>query len=721
MITDEVIAVVELVRNSYDADATKVTVDLINVTKKKGMIVISDDGHGMTLEILHSAWMEPARENKVTDDGQRPRTKRFKRMPMGEKGVGRFSVDKLGLRLEVITRHCDFRQDGEVINLSDTEAVLLVEGRQFEAGKYLDEVECKWILRPPEVFEGMSHGTVLSISDLRSEWTRDLVEKTQLGLSRLSSPIDESKDFEVVFKTNDFPELSQRVRNPLLAIAPWYLDADVGRNGVMKYSYRGIDGEEQGIVDLRKSSGRFKSVSGDDELREPLCGPFRMRLFAFEKEKGLAKRFGLDKEKLELLAALCGVSVYRDGFRVWPYGETGNDWLLFDKRRVQNPGGVLGNDRVIGYVAISRAQNPFLRDKTNREGLIEEGLAFGDLRELATTISNFLGAKRQMAMPGKPRSMAKATKAKTDIQDNADKINSRALQIGVKIEEAKSAAGKGDTEGATKAIGDAQMEIKEIADAIVEIKTGTEQLMGEFTLSDEQIQNLIALSGIGMSAERMTHEVIGAAMKAKELLKESEKMVMSGKADIMIVKKNLEGAGTQLEVVIEAMKQMEPLYYSRRKSVEPLDVGEVAVQMGRFFNNTLKDQKISLKVEGGESKLKVDMGRGNLMQVFNNLFDNSIYWLTMETANKNKKIEIRVIGKERKVIFADNGPGVAKYIEDHIFEPFVTAKNDGRGLGLYIVRDILQTNEASIDLILEKERKILEGANFEITFAKGDK
>jgi len=714
LITDEVIAMVELVKNSYDADATRVSVNLVNVTKgREGKIEIKDNGHGMTLDTLKQAWMEPARDNKSDENGARPRTRAFNRLPLGEKGVGRFSADKLGFKLELVTRFCAFEKGGKVSSLSDDEVVLKVDGTKFTKDAYLDEIECEWSVREPVEFTGNDHGALLRISNLRSPWLEQLVNKVHLGLSRLSSPMSVSKDFEITFKSNEFTELSERIQNPLLEIAPWFLDAEIDTNGTMTYEFRGPKERTKSLLDLKKSTDHFR-VADSKEIRKPICGPFRMRLYGFERDKRQWKRFNMDKEKVELLEALSGVSIYRDGFRVWPYGERGNDWLYLDQRRVQNPGVVLGNDRIIGYVEISQLTNPYLRDKTNREGLIEDSNAFSDLRELSACAAHFLGLQRYKALPHKKRSKVGAEEAKTDITTGTTTLQQVSASSVEHIAAAKKAVDYGDVQTAKTELEKAGVPKDKISESLELISKGTERLMEELALSDEQIQNLMSLSGIGLTAERMTHEVVKSATNAKRLLQKSKELLDTGHAEISTLRKNLDSSITQLEVVIDVMRQMEPLYYSRRKGSESLDVGEIANDMKRFYVNTLRDLSIDVEITES-SKLVVKMSKGHLMQIFNNLFDNAFYWLEQSPPRGGGKIAIRASGRgERSVVFADNGPGVREDIKDHLFEPFVTTKVNGRGLGLYIIDDILANYKAEIELT--EEDKLLAGANFKITF-----
>jgi len=714
LITDEVIAMIELVKNSYDADAIQVDVKLIDITKKdKGIIEIRDDGHGMPLERVKEAWMEPARENKKDEKGIRQRTKKFGRLPLGEKGVGRFSVDKLGLKLEVITRYCEFdRKTKGISHLSDEEVVLIIEGKKFTEDSYLDEIECEWITRKPSDFKGEEHGTLLRISGLRTEWSGELVEKVRLGLSRLSSPTSEAKDFRINLDANEFPELSAEIENPLLKIAPWFLEAEIDDNGVMKYSIKGPDKADEGEKDLRIGSDHFLIRKG--EHRKPVCGPFKFKHYAFERERKQWKKFGLDREKIALLNDLCGVSIYRDGFRVLPYGEKGNDWLYFDKRRIQAPGRIFGNDRVIGYVEISQESNPLLKDKTNREGLIEEGQVFNDLRELAINATHILETFRFVSLPHKRRSRAKAEEAKEDIETGSKEVEEISFRTGENLDFADREISEGNIGGVKSHIERAREEVRKSEPATHHIREGTGKLLEELSLSEEQINDLVSLAGIGMTAERMTHELSQAAGNAKEMAREITKLLEKGRADILTVKRNLTSISGQLEIIIDHIRQLEPLYYSRRRSTEELDVGDIARSMEKFYAGTIR--KLGIKVEITEkSKLRVEMNKGHLLQVFNNLLDNSFFWLEHARTQGQPRITIEVTRKpEKTIIFADNGSGIDRMVESHLFDPFVTTKPDGRGLGLYIVNDILQNYKAEIEILTEG--KILGGANFKITF-----
>jgi signal transduction histidine kinase len=715
LISDETIALIELVKNCYDADASEIQVVLTDVTDRhEGKIEIRDNGNGMTLEVIKQAWMEPARDNKKGKDDQRIRTKKFGRLPLGEKGVGRFSADKLGLRLEIVTRFCEFDpKTKEVVYLSPEEVVLIIEGKKFVEDAYLDEIECTWQTRVPREFKNDEHGTLLCISELRNDWNYELVQKAHLGLARLSSPLSEAQDFVIFFTSTDFPEFTGKIGNPILKNAPYFLDGTVDEDGNMMYTLKKPEGTSKGKMDLRQKQERFHIEKDKDViLRKPACGPFRFRLYSFERDKKLWKKYGMDQAQLDLLNALSGVSIYRNNFRVLPYGEPGNDWLRFDKRRVLNPGKVLGNDRVIGYVEISPSLNPQLRDKTNREGLIEEGNAFEDLRALATEAADYLGLQRYMSSPHKKRSKEKVEEAKEDIESGTQVVGQSSAKAVATLKGAVKNVKEGHVEGAEIAIEQASAEVEAGKEATKRISEGKRKLLEELMVSEEQINNLISLSGIGMSAERMTHEFSRAVRHAEEQIQMSLS-VLNRERTHPEVAGYLTSAISQLEIVRTGLQQMEPLYYSKRKYTELLDVGEIARKMKNIYSETSRDLDVDVDIVE-DSKLEVDMGKGHLIQVFDNLFDNSLYWLKFKPAKDHREIKITISGKDRTIVFADNGPGVDEQVEDHLFEPFISTKPDGRGLGLYIIQDILQNYRAEIELLTEG--KSLVGANFKISF-----
>ena len=182
LISSDTVAVTELVKNSYDADATRVCIRFSgDISNGEGLIEVIDDGTGMSLDTVTSTWLEPASSAKR----ERPRSARGRRM-LGEKGVGRFAAARLSDRVEMITRD----------KASDNEIVVALKWDEFSRSGYLDEIECSWEERPPKHLLS-STGTIMRLVGVNSRWTEQNLEGLRDSLSRIISPFETIEDFTI--------------------------------------------------------------------------------------------------------------------------------------------------------------------------------------------------------------------------------------------------------------------------------------------------------------------------------------------------------------------------------------------------------------------------------------------------------------------------------------------------------------------------------------------
>lgn len=367
LISDEVMAVVELVKNAYDADTRTVTVGLHDLGEpESSRISVGDDGDGMALETVLGAWLEPATGRKRRG-GRKQRTS-LGRYPLGEKGVGRFAADKLGDEMELVTRGRG--EDGEVR--------LAIAWDRFGDAGYLDEVGTEWEVREPAHFVDAAHGTLVLVRQLRGDWDARRVARLRDGLSRLVSPFAGARDFRIVLDCPDFPDLAGEVGNGLVDRAPYRLVGSVDAQGHLH-----VEEPAAEVVDLRElAHGRFAEQGA---LRSPSCGPFRVALFAWDLDVLGTQQAALDRRMRAQVRRTSGVSLYRDGFRVWPYGSPGDDWLELNQRRVNNPTLRLSTNQLVGVVEITQEGNPDLQDRTSREGLVDTP-ALHDLKALLLAV-----------------------------------------------------------------------------------------------------------------------------------------------------------------------------------------------------------------------------------------------------------------------------------------------------------------------------------------------
>ena len=388
LISDAAVGLIELVKNSYDADATNVDVTLQGLTNPEDtVIIVHDNGIGMSLEDLTGKWFSPATSHKEQAKARNQRTK-LGRLPIGEKGVGRFAAHKLGRRLTLVTRKED-----------QPEIVVSVDWDEFDSAElFLDGVTMRVEMREPELYTGNSTGTRMEMAIARSSWNLKLVKKVHRALRRLQSPFKRHRDrkFCVGFRCPEHPELENIDPVEFLERSHYNIKVRVSKSGIATYTYSCAHPE----VDSREIENKeslvplaLSELSGN----KPACGPFAFELYVWQRSVKHMKQSGISPAELN---AMCGVSIYRDGLRVYPYGEPGNDWLYLDQERIQSPSEKLGNNQVVGLVYIDQGRNLELRDKTNREGLIEND-AFNDLRALIRAAIKLFSVYWRKDRPGK--------------------------------------------------------------------------------------------------------------------------------------------------------------------------------------------------------------------------------------------------------------------------------------------------------------------------------
>ena len=332
---DEITAVIELVKNAYDADATTVRVELRD-TDDGQSLRIQDNGTGMTEEDLHSKWAFLATENKLQED----RSPQFRRKRLGQKGVGRFAAEKLGRELILRTR-CN--QQDQFLQVRFNWDDLCGD---HDLADYRFPIKHK----NPDAFEP-PHGTRLDIRRLRLNWTRKRVEKLRGQLASLIDP-ETAADFKIIFVT-PWQDLNDALKNPLPGNETHRIEFELAADGreVISVLTEGRNGREE------------------KQIEAPVFGVIRGRLRYFGQglTKAEASRGGDASSDWNM-----GVRLFRDGCRVRPYGEPGpeGDWLqIYRNRYLKGSRFRLKPHYLEGTIHISKDQNPHLRDTTSREGL----------------------------------------------------------------------------------------------------------------------------------------------------------------------------------------------------------------------------------------------------------------------------------------------------------------------------------------------------------------
>jgi signal transduction histidine kinase len=669
LISDHAVGLIELVKNAYDADATEVIVE-IRDTADPGTttVLVRDNGCGMSLDDIRLRWLSPAEDHKEQEKRTNQRT-RLGRLPIGEKGVGRFAVHQLGRTLEMITRMT-----------GGTEIAVEIDWDTFDSSDgYLEGIPVRVIERDPQVFTGDRCGTQLRVSRPRSAWTEKLLRKVHRTLRRLQNPLTEEEHrFIVKFRCPEFPELESIDPTDILPKAHYEFRALVEANGKCDLEYAC----KHPAVKGRKESAEgvdLVPLAGDEIHGEgPRCGPFWLNLYVWDRSKDYLQASDVSRRELD---AMCGVSLFRDGLRVLPYGEPGDDWLLLDQERIQAPAERIGNNQVIGLVQFDQSSNLQLRDKTNREGLIEND-AFLDLRALVrAAIRQFIKYWKNDRPPAreakpKPKSgdIAGARAVATALHDTA--------REDVTVTIPPDAVPSGTQDMPVPLAAEPQPQIvtqRRAVELMLQHIDGTEQSIRE---RDHQLDTLLQLAGTGLAAERVVHEFGRNVVAAGEALALVRRGHASNAGDAALTKIDVTLEMLRSEFRILAPYEMTgPV--SRAKQIHIREIAELALELNRGL---LARADIDAEVHGDdwEATLKVTP----LLQILDNLVHNACTWVSTSLPEATRRIGIILDRQHARLFVADTGPGVEEEVAPHVFEPFFSMKAGGKGLGLYISAEL---------------------------------
>lgn len=684
LISSDNVAVVELVKNSYDANSPIVIITFLgNVKQKKqGRIIqnylskegasieIYDQGSGMSFETVKSAWMEPATDFKKKNTNK---NRKFS----GEKGIGRFASAKLASRLELITK----QKEGK-------ELVVTFNWEDFDKDDYLENIHIHWEEREPQEFKKENSGTLLRLKNLNTDWDTEKIRTLRTELSRLLNPIVPVEDFLIEVAIPD--ELNKDVnlngiieRTELLNKPNYYIKGTITKEGDPKdfiYFSKEKGKEEQLFIETNK----FIQSS---MLKAPIMGEFSFEFRVWNRDRDNLRNLGREVdfkygEVKKILDEQSGISIYRDGFRVLPYGTPNNDWVRLDLRRVNNPTLRLSNNQIVGYILISTEENPLLKDQSNREGIVE-GEAFDDLKEYIKLILNEVEQRRYQERERFQTS-----------DPNADKNLFEKASLDTIIKTAKE-------------------KVPEQKELIETLERKNIELEDVITNAQEIISRYRRLSILGQLIDTIIHDGRGYLSKIDGrcyLILEELKEELLNKTEIEDNTNKIQKTRKDFSKLFE---RIEPFGGKRRGKFTNIVIEELIKDQFLLYNREISNLKIQYSISESNHTMKID--KADFGIIFMNLIQNSIYWLA--NSDKARKIEVEVSDSSESIdiVFSDNGPGIKEGTEQSIFKPYFSTKPDGVGLGLTIVGELVSEYKGKLMLI---DNGPLEGATFKIMFKK---
>ncbi len=648
LIGDDGLAIFELVKNSYDADANivAVTIDLNNATQT---VVVQDDGFGMSLEDLRSKWLVLATDSK-RGQSQRFRSPIHNRLPLGEKGVGRVAAFKLGKQLTLITKKKNEKECSLRINLDEL----------IGQGAYLDQLSVQVEERDvPIVFLGQTTGTKVEISDLyRKNWLRGDLRKLNRLITSLSSPFETNdsfsvalsvpgreKDLQGMFGSEDFKDQ-----------AIWEFSFEIDENGFSwRYGFKpplwksvvGREASKKNDVLLLDDKG-YEEPPGGEEVAAVFkpsfldgIGPIRGVIYGYYLRSEVLKATGNQQQLKGWLSDQNGVRVYRDNVRVFNYGEPTDDWLGLNVRRINRPGDRFGTNSLVAAVSLDLESSYSLKEKTNREGFDGGG---GFLRFQRLVFSAFERFERE---------------AMEDRKALDDVIRGKGTQVApVRFLDAMESLKAG---------------VKS-RDIPTSFQREIEAIEKEYT----ELRDVMVSAGTaGLNLAVIFHEI--------EREVDALAAAVDRNLDAQSIKK-------QIEQIHYMLHGFAPLL--RKNPAKNIFFSEIIDQATRVRKSRFAFHGVAFSapvLTKEEPDFKIKAAPNLLVGAIGNLLDNAMYWtqVRQELDEKNTTRAIRVLTQHRDddgsslIAVIDNGTGFTEKALAKARTAFFSERPNGMGLGLY--------------------------------------
>ncbi|MDM1296531.1 ATP-binding protein [Sphingobacterium sp. N143] len=682
-------AVSELIKNAYDADATKVNVKYINSNLIGGTLIIEDNGHGMTLDQLKKGFMTISSTDKIHN----PRSLKFHRSKAGRKGIGRFATQRLGHKLTIITQTI---HGNEAIKIS-------IDWDAYKIDSQLTDIQNKVEYIPKSNIEG----TTLIIDNLRDSWSEADIKRVYRYISDLLQPDylseksqalgfakQSEESFKVTFKQildnqeKTIADTKSFLFDKALAVIEGYVDKSLDGYCMIKSDSLDVDNDIM-LIPRTQDDPKYHNLS---EVH------FKAYYFIYHRDQYYSNISKMELKSIQNISnEQGGIRLYRNGFRVLPYGEPNDDWLNIDRRYYNESGtnAPFGNKNLFGFVEIIDPQGDLFEETASREGLIENE-SFKELTDFLHKAFEVSRNKIRYAVEKKKNETNKIENIAKGISDERTTLE-KLIDLEKNVEELTNFSNSG----------------KEAVDII---KKDTQKifdgLKDDFLKLLDELGMIRVLAGLGLTIGEFTHEVVQFTPS------------IMGDLSVLSVQ-NLNSAGVNS---LDNLKRTIQLFISytsyfnstvsenvsRELRVQSLD--SVVANFQKVIKSDLKNLNIDFNVEEyGFDLNTVPMHTSEWTSILFNLYTNSKKAIRRQKVNGKIKV---VVGKEDNRVyleFSDNGDGVPYENRHRVFMPFFTTsspvgfdasddeKITGTGLGLKIVKDIILGYGGTIDLIDPEE------------------
>ena len=729
-VSESITALFEILKNSHDADCLNATVQFKDILSGAGKIIIKEKGgDGMTYEDITEKFFVIGTSAKELEDGSARITRRYQRTMLGNKGVGRFALERLGKEAKVVSRPID----------SNDMYTFVINWDKFEPREVtVDQVGIDII--PDKRSDTENSGLEIEISRLRDEWNEEAIKRLEGKIQRLMLPekFQPPNAFNITLDAPEFGYNNKPITVTLLTKSYYSLKAEL-LDGRIKVTAKkkGIDvisskHKNDIITEFRPYEYGAKITKTEKrtglKLVEDLtCGPVKLDAYYFPifqtntpENRDALRHYGevfgqiLDNE----LPNHAGVRIFRDGMREFSYGDPGNDWV--ERASIsRNLSGTVQADRLVGYVFTSHKDNPKIIPTTNRESAIQNQ-AFLDLREFVIQsmlhFDHYLNQERRKMLEAR-HDLKKDREAVNQLQVIKKKLTARNSTITKAFRRVRDITGE-----------DYTPEIGSFLDAIDNAQSRLEEKIeaaGAF-MTENQLQR--SLASLGVIVSMMIHEINDAVTitnrESKKLKRHTSGIEKLTPIELNQVSKfishYMETIVTWNNLVDRFSNSLtlDDLRSRKENIINPYEV------TARFISDIKKILLISdIKIENEiDKKLKIKIYGAYFESIIGNLLSNSVK--AFASLDGEDKRENKIIIKTEKrpehliIYFSDNGPGIPKERWDLVFEPHISSTSryrilKGHGLGLPIVHSMVRDYHGDIKIIESIQAR---GTTFRITF-----
>lgn len=661
--------IIELAKNAYDADASVCVVQLDAVNSGNGTISIFDDGVGMTADTIRNGWLVIGRSAKQ----QKIATDVYRRVPAGDKGLGRLAALRLGERVRLMTRPAS--EPG-------VQHQLTIDWSAFASADHVEDISLVVESGPTD----LAPGTDIVIESVATRFGRVAVNKLARNLLLLSDPFEGAANrvrevataedatvdpgFRAKLETPEFADLAAKVASGYFTDAQYRVQAVVNELGTV--IFRRLDWQGQ-LLD--------EEIAGTTYDAPPMT--FELWVFILDAQS-FSTRSATIGEVRDWLTEVGGVHVYEDGIRVPPYGGSGNDWLEMNLRRARSPEGRPSTNTSIGLVRVTNKSGR-LAQKTDRNGYIENE-AFQELKRVCT-----------------------------DVLDWAARIQIRA----------RDAYRRTESEKVKRATGRARSQLETVLAKSVKsterqsVERAIEQLVKESgvearSLRDE-LQLYRSLATAGMASAVFVHEIGRPLNMIDKAIVSLRRLIPTDRQED--AERKVRRIAVAKERLNSFMSIPLTLLAKRKRRSGRISVNDCVRELVSLLDPINQFFKVSVELDLTESYTDINGSAALIDGICLNLIMNAMNAFQRQGySQENRTIRIQTRLEDSYVILVveDNAGGIDGLEVDDIWLPGVTTSPEGTGFGLTIVRDSVADLGGAIDVIARSE---FGGARFTARFA----